>query len=300
MCPWADVREAVRGLRAAELIGLLRDGRFSAYRQEAWLEAFKETATTEERRALDTARVGIYAEHALHALRQRLRERVEQGGPLNSAQVLLLWGAQHASGEHFFSELGEVIRLPGLENHVASHPELYGEDDAAELAMRWVHASGVTNTRSLSAAGALIRNHFLSRIPGELFVRLNVHAEHLARELAGGDPKLTVLIFRCLQRIAAWRHRNEVRWNAGWLRGRSRSRHAIPGTTTDYKVLTAILHQRVLEKVQNHSNGMAVKRAATYRILVELRRGNRGDEEVARGLNTTLDDLGLRPWVEGA
>lgn len=281
---WA--RDGTAFISAEKLIAVLKDQKLPPYTAEAFIHAFRRRASMPSVAAVEAAGLGITPENPVRPLRDILRQSVEGRKSATLAEAHWLWGADATSGRLLYAQAGTLLRAPWLEPHVLSHPELYGSYDAAGLVLAWARASGVTNQKALAALWQLIEDHFLNRTPAETFAKLDYHAMEFARSATGGDAKLALQFFLCLQRVAAWNFRGRIRWKSSWLRGKGTGgEHAIPGASTNGAKLTALLNQHVFRKVIGHSAGL---KAATYELTINLAVGNEDVTDMARMVGVKL------------
>lgn len=265
----------------------LREIRASDFMGEAFAHEMRKDSDPAFVAQVDRSSLGIHAEHPLRALRDRLRTSVEATRRTTPDVVLWLWGASVNKGPTLYRELGTLLRAGWLEPHVASHPEWYGQRDAADLAMEWVYASGVRNDKALHAAAKLIQDHYLNRRPTATFSKLDYSMMRFATDVASGDRLLALLFFQCLQRIEARKFRDLIRWRSAWLRGPAVGGvDAIPGASTNGARLTALLNQHVLRRIEGHSAG---RKAATYALRLALQRGDFSHWDMARHVGIVLD-----------
>lgn len=267
----------------SKLIARLAQDQTPDYTAEMHLELRRPSASAEVLRLMDAARVGIHAEHPLRPLRDRIRSYfLATPFEPDESSRLILWGARNPSGPLLYKDLGTLLRIDWLEGHVMCHPEFYGKRDAADLLLEWAKASGVTNLRTEAAVRRAIKDYYLQRMPKDLFPGLDNSVLEWARQVPGKNPKLALGFFMCLQRVAACRHRDMVRWRSEWLRGKGTNADAIPGASTFSRELKNLLDTNVWERIEGHSAG---RKAATYRLKFEIPLGRYGVEDLARVLN---------------
>lgn len=282
----ADVSGMVSMVPAEKLVEALKGKEYTAYAAEAFLEARRATATAEEQVLLSSCMVGIHQCHPLRHLRERIRTNALSGIAPTEVSTLWLWGATATTGPLLYAQAGALMRSEWLEAHVKDNPEVYGQNDAADLIELWALASGMKHKNTRAALCRAVDHHYLDRRPLQDFMNLDFEAVQLAKSLAGQNAKLAVVLFRCLQRAAAWSHRGRVRWRSAWLRGAKASPDAIPGASTYGGVLTQMLQEHVFFRVKGHSAG---KMAATYRFSVQLKPGPYDIHHVAAQLGVALD-----------
>lgn len=302
LCSKRDfAREMVATISAENLVTVLNETGAPPYDAEAYLHEFKKFAMPQSVAVIEAARLGITPDHPLRPLRDILKANAESLKSVTPDVALWLWGADARTGRILYAQAGTLLRAPWFETHVLSRPDLYGSNDAAALVMAWARASGVTNEKTLAALWKIIEDHFLNRRPAQVFAKLDFHAMQFARSVTGGDAKLAVLFFRCLQRVAAWSFRGRVRWRSSWLRGPGAGGEAaILGASTDGARLTALLNQHVFHKVLGHSKGKGRPKAATYEITAELNVGNNDVAEMARMMGVELGEDGAPKRTKAA
>ncbi len=302
LCQKRDfAKEMVATISPENLVTVLKETSAPQYDAEAFIHEFKKVAMPQSIAVVEAAGLGITPDLPVRPLRDILKANVESVKSATPDVALWLWGAHAKTGRILYAQAGTLMRAPWFETHVVSRPDLYGENDAASLVLAWTRASGVTNEKTLVALWKLIEDHYLNRRPAQVFAKLDFNAMQFARSVTGGDAKLAVLFFRCLQRVVAWSFRGRIRWRSSWLRGPGAGgADAILGASTDGARLTVLLNQHVFRKVIGHSKGKGRPKAATYEITAELNVGNNDVTDMARMMGVELGEDGAPKRTKAA